>query len=233
MHHLGEYVEKIKNLVKTYRELQERLPREDRLKIENLERAIELDYLLKDMADLTQSCLDGANRTKEIVMGLRTFSRMEESVFRLSDLHEGLKSTLKLLGTEFKDRLKIHEELGTLPQVECNQSQMNQVFMNLLSNASQAISGKGDIWIRTRVEGPEAVVEIEDSGSGISPETLEKIFDPFFTTKKVGEGTGLGLSIAYGLVQKHRGTITVKSALGKGTLFTVRIPVRQTVAQAG
>jgi signal transduction histidine kinase len=193
-----------------------------------MEKALEIDYLLKDMEDLIRSCVDGANRTREIVLGLRTFSRMDESNLQMANLHEGLRSTIRLLASEFKDRIKVVEEFGDLPDVECNLSQLNQVFMNLLTNAAHAITGQGKIWIRTRKENTEVVIEIEDSGKGISPEDLEKIFDPFFTTKKVGEGIGLGLSIAYGLVQKHQGSISVRSESGHGTCFEIRLPIRQT-----
>ncbi len=232
MLHMIEYVKKLKLITNEYRKALAGLPPKERDRMLALERDLEIDYILEDMVELTQSCVDGANRTKEIVLGLRTFSRMDESTFKEADLHEGLRNTLKLLSSEFKARIQVHEEFGDLPPVECNSSQMNQVFMNLISNAAQAISGKGQIWLRTRREGTHAVIEIEDSGSGMSTETMEKIFDPFFTTKKVGEGTGLGLSIAYGLIQKHQGSIQVDSRLGAGTRFTIRIPLRQKAASA-
>ncbi len=231
MHHLSDYLVKIRELVKAYRESREKLSPEDRAHLEKTEKDLEIDYILKDMEDLTLSCVEGAKRTKEIVLGLRTFSRMDESSFRDVDIHEGLRSTLKLLVTDMKGRVTVHEEFGALPLVECNLSQMNQVFMNLLSNAAHAIEGQGHIWIRTRSENEKAVIEIQDSGSGMAPEVLGQIFDPFFTTKRVGQGTGLGLSIAYGLVQKHHGSIDVQSVLGKGTSFTIRIPLRQPAAE--
>ena len=227
MHHLSDYIVKIKKLVLNYREMKEKLPKEEQEKAEKIERDLDVDFILKDIEDLTQSCVEGANRTKEIVLGLRSFSRMDESSFRFVDIHEGLRSTVKLLTSEFKDRITLHEEYTELPQVECNISQMNQVFLNLLSNASHAISGRGDIWVRTRLEDQNAVIEIEDSGHGMDPVTLEKVFDPFFTTKKVGEGTGLGLSITYGLVQKHHGTIEVTSEPSRGTCFIIRLPLSQ------
>lgn len=227
MLHMAEYVKKLKQIIVEYRKILPHAPPRERDRVSGLERDLEIEYILEDMVELTQSCVDGANRTKEIVLGLRTFSRMDESTFKEADLHEGLRNTLRLLSSEFKARITVHEEFGPVPFVECNSSQMNQVFMNLISNAAQAISGRGDIWIRTRHEAGYAVIEIEDTGSGMSGETMEKIFDPFFTTKKVGEGTGLGLSIAYGLIQKHQGTIQVESEPGKGSRFTVRIPVRQ------
>jgi signal transduction histidine kinase len=123
--------------------------------------------------------------------------------------------------------------LGEIPKVECALSQINQVFMNLISNSIQAIDGKGEIWLRTLQKGSEVVIEIEDTGSGMTPEVVNQVFVPFFTTKKVGEGTGLGLSIAYGLIQKHHGRIEVESELGRGTLFRIILPISQSVAQVG
>lgn len=227
MHHLSEYIEKIKELLEAYRDLHEALPPHLRAEMEKKIREMEIDFILKDVEELTKSCQEGAQRTKDIVMGLRTFSRMDEAECKLSDIHESLKGTIKLLVTEFKDKVTIHEEYQELPLVECNPSQMNQVFMNLLSNAAQAIERLGDIWIRTRLEKGMAVIEVEDNGIGIAKESMEKIFDPFFTTKKVGQGTGLGLSISYGLIQKHNGLISVKSKVGVGTCFTVSLPFRQ------
>lgn len=227
MHHLSDYVQKIKTLVQNYRALKGKLPEAEKEKAEKLERDLDIDFILKDIEDLTQSCVEGANRTKEIVLGLRSFSRMDESDMRTADLHEGIRSTVKLLASDFKNRITVHEEFGDISSVECNLSQMNQIFMNLLSNAGHAISGMGEIWIRTRMNGEMVHIEIEDSGSGMDAMTMEKIFDPFFTTKKVGEGTGLGLSITYGLIQKHRGTIAVASSPGKGTRFTIQLPVKQ------
>jgi two-component system, NtrC family, sensor kinase len=233
VHHLGEYLSRFKQLVQEYRKIRDTLPASVQAELKSKEEALEIDYILKDMEELIRSVVDGANRTKDIVVGLRTFSRMDEASFRRADLHEGLRSTVKLLSAEFKNKVQIHEDLGVLPLVECSLSQLNQVFMNLLTNAAQAIEGRGDIWIRTRHDGDFVVIEVEDNGSGIPAAVLEKIFDPFFTTKKVGQGTGLGLSIAYGLIQKHHGSIDVKSRPGKGTRFTIRLPVRQVQKAVG
>lgn len=187
MHHLMEYVGKLRELIDSYRAVQEKLPAKERKQIEAILEKLEVEFLLNDIEDLSRSCLDGAKRVKDIVLGLRTFSRMDEATFQASDIHECVRSTLKLLASEFKNRIEVHEEFGDLPLVECNVSQINQVFMNLLTNAGQAIKGRGEIWIQTRRDGDEVVIEIEDSGSGISKQEMEKIFDPFFTTKKVGE----------------------------------------------
>lgn len=227
MHHLNDYMVRFNSLVTEYRRVRTQLPESARKELEKKEADLEIDYILKDMSELIKSVVDGANRTKDIVTGLRTFSRMDDAVFRPESIEEGLKNTLKLLSTEFKGRITIRESYVGLPLVDCNISQLNQVFMNLLSNAAHAIEGKGEIAIRTSVESNSVRIEIEDTGSGIAPQHLEKIFDPFFTTKKVGQGTGLGLSIAYGLIQKHQGEITVRSKVGKGTLFTIVIPIHQ------
>lgn len=227
MHHLSEYVTRLKDLVEEYHRVREQLPPKVRAEVEALEKKLDIEFVIKDMSELTRSCLDGANRTKDIVLGLRTFSRMEEAGVQPTDVHAGLESTLKLLTAEIKGRITVHREFGELPLIEASASQLNQVFMNLLSNAAHAIQGKGDIWIRTLLLSERVEIVIEDSGSGMSPETLEKIFDPFFTTKKVGQGTGLGLSIAYGLIQKHHGEIRVQSESGRGTRFTLNLPIKQ------
>ncbi len=227
MHHLSEYVEKIRTIVTAYQKFRSELPPEAQLSLKTLEAESEIDFILKDMLDLTRSCVEGANRTKEIVLGLRTFSRIDESSFKAANIHEGIRNTVRLLVTELKDRVQVHEEFGDLPEVECNASQLNQVFMNLISNAAQAIEGKGDIWIRTQRRNERIVIEIEDNGAGMPESVRQKIFDPFFTTKKVGKGTGLGLSIAYGLVEKHHGKIEVFSEVGKGTRFVITLPLRQ------
>lgn len=228
MHHLSTYVEKIQQWRDAEAKYRDKLPADAQHELDELEKKLEIDFILKDMVELTRSCVDGAKRTKDIVLGLRSFSRVEQSSFAIVDIHEGLRGTMRLLASEFRDRVTIHEEFGAIPEVECNLSQLNQVFMNLLSNASHAISHRGDIWVRTKVWNQDRIaIEIEDNGSGMSAEVVEKIFDPFFTTKKVGKGTGLGLSIAYGLIQKHQGRIDVQSLPGKGTLFRILLPVRQ------
>ncbi len=178
---------------------------------------------------LVESCANGADRIKRIVLGLRTFSRLDEAELKTVDLREGIESTLALLEHHMKDRVEAHRDYGDLPPVECFAGQLNQVFMNLLSNAVDAIEGKGDIWITTRQDGEAVRVSVRDSGKGIAREHLPRIFDPFFTTKDVGKGTGLGLSISYGIVEKHGGRIEVASEVGKGSTFTVVLPVKAQV----
>ncbi len=180
---------------------------------------------------------EACRRIGEIVRSLRNFSRLDEAEHKPADLHEGLDSTLTLITHLTKNRITVRREYGQLPQVPCHVNQLNQVFLNILVNAAQAIADQGEITIRTRLEtasGPDAtpaaVVEISDTGSGIAPEHLQKIFDPGFTTKGVGVGTGLGLAICYRIVAAHRGKIEVESVRGQGTTFRIVLPINATKA---
>jgi len=185
------------------------------------------EYIKKDFPKLIQSCEEGSHRAKEIVIGLRNFSRADEEKTQAFDVNKGIDSTLKLLAGEIKNKIKLVKDYHELPMVNCNVNQMKQVFMNILSNAAQAISDEGEIKIKThyKSEAKRVRIEISDTGSGIEKENIEKIFDPFYTTKSVGQGTGLGLSISYGIVKSHGGTIEVSSKVGVGTTFTIDLPV--------
>jgi len=181
--------------------------------------------LLRDNVGL----ISGASeRIVTIVRSLKNFARLDEAEFKRVDLREGLESTLALVHHELKNRAEVIEEYGDIPSIACYPNQLNQVFMNLLVNAAQAIDGQGTITVRTYAEGEQVCVQIADTGKGIAPEHLERIFDPGFTTKGVGVGTGLGLSISYNIVQQHGGQILVESALGEGTTFTLKLPMRRT-----
>lgn len=226
MTHLRDYSNKLLALI----EAAEKDPK----RLSSLKDEFDLEYIRKDMPKLISSCEEGARRTKDIVIGLRNFSRVEEKAHLPVDLHESLETTLSLLNSEFKNRIEIKRDYGPIPRVICNQTQINQVLMNILSNAAQAIQGPGTVWITTRLneakEGhPNTVsISIQDTGPGVAPELLQKIFDPFFTTKTVGQGTGLGLAISYGIISAHGGAIRVNSKLGSGTEFTVELPVSPT-----
>jgi two-component system NtrC family sensor kinase len=218
MTHLREYSQKLLHLIDVAEHEPEKLEKE--------KKKADLPYIVTDLPKLITSCEDGARRTRDIVLGLRNFSRLEEAQVKKVDLHEGLENTLQLLAGEIKNRIKVVRHFEKIPKVECYPSQLNQVFMNVLSNAAQAIENDGEIHISTRVLANEKVeVSIRDTGKGMSKTTLEKIFDPFFTTKGLGSGTGLGLSISYGVVQKHGGDILVTSEPGKGTEFKIILPV--------
>jgi PAS domain S-box-containing protein len=190
-----------------------------------LMREKDYDFLREDIVQLLAESRDGLARVAKIVRDLKDFSRPGEEKMDWADLHQGLDSTLNVVWNELKYKCEVKKEYGELPPVRCALSQLNQVFMNLLVNAGHAIPEKGEIAIRTGRRGDEVFVAIADTGTGIPPENLKRIFDPFFTTKPVGKGTGLGLSLSYGIVQKHGGRIEVASEVGKGTTFTVWLPV--------
>jgi PAS domain S-box-containing protein len=184
-----------------------------------------LDELLKDMDELMADSREGTARIREFIQGLKTFVREESGEPQLADLNKGLMMTLRMLRHEFKHKCEVHCELAPMPLLRCFPTQLNQVFMNLLVNAVQAIEQRGEIRVTSVQEGGEAVVRITDTGPGMSPETLARIFTPFFTTKPPGEGTGLGLTICYAIISRHKGRIEVQSELGQGTTFTVRLPM--------
>jgi signal transduction histidine kinase len=166
----------------------------------------------------------GAERTASIVQDLRTFSRLGEAQPLATDLHEAIEVSLRLLRPSWADRIEIHREYGSLTPVDVIPGQINQVFMNVLANACDAIRGRGNLWIRTARENAHVVVVIRDDGPGIPPEHITRIFDPFFTTKPVGKGTGLGLAITQGIVSHHGGTIRVATETGRGTEFQIVLP---------
>jgi signal transduction histidine kinase len=175
-------------------------------------------------AELADVSREACRRIGEIVRSLRNFARLDEAERKPADLHEGLESTLTLAHHLLKDRITVRREFGTLPQIDCHPNQLNQVFLNLIVNAAQAIEGPGEITLRTRAAGAEVSVEVADSGNGIAPENLRRIFDPGFTTKGVGVGTGLGLAICYRIVRDHGGRIEVESEVGRGSTFRVVLP---------
>lgn len=177
------------------------------------------------MENLANVNLTACQRLDGIVKTLKNFARLDEEDFKLVDIQEGLDSTLELTAHLNRNRIKVIKEYGDIPKIRCYANQLNQVFMNLIVNACQAIDRNGTLTIRTRASVSQVHVEISDTGSGIDPKHLSKIFDPGFTTKGVGVGTGLGLSISYKIMQEHAGSIDVESKKGKGTTFTVNIPI--------
>jgi signal transduction histidine kinase len=161
----------------------------------------------------------------QIVGNLRKFARLDESEWKSADVREGLDETLALVEHQTKTRIEIKKSYGDVPRVNCYAGPLNQVFMNLIVNAIQAIDGEGSIRIETRLENDEVIVRIADTGAGIRESDIARVFDPGFTTKGVGVGTGLGLSICYRIVQNHGGRLTVSSEEGKGSVFTIAIPL--------
>jgi PAS domain S-box-containing protein len=200
--------------------------------IEDMEKKIDIEYILKDAPSLIQESREGTERIKEIVLSLKNFAHPGEDRFIYSDVNKNMDSTLNVVWNELKYKATVNKEYGELPEVQCYPQQINQVFMNLLVNAAQAIKTKGEITIRTRSDNGEVEISIKDTGVGIPPEHLARVFDPFFTTKEVGKGTGLGLNVAYNIIKKHHGSIDVTSKVGEGTTFTIRLPVNQEEGKA-
>lgn len=191
--------------------------------------------LTQTVADAKQSVvesIEGLNRVKKIVSALREFSHADQDKPAWADLNEGLESTINIVWNELKYKTALHRDYGDLPKVLCYPHQLNQVFMNLLVNAAQAIPERGDIWVKTWAERENVYVDVRDTGTGIPEEQRSKIFDPFFTTKPVGQGTGLGLSIVYGIVERHGGTVRVESRVGEGTTFHLSFPIERVVQAA-
>ncbi len=194
--------------------------------VEKMWREEDLDYIRQDVPALLEESTGGLQRVKEIVQNLKSFARLDEAVVKEADINEGLESTLKVVWNELKYRCDVVRKYGQLPLLQCFPGQLNQVFMNLLVNAAQAITEHGTITIETSATDTDVFVRIRDTGRGIPPENLTRLFTPFFTTKPVGSGTGLGLSISYGIVKKHGGEIRVDSEVGVGTGFEIRLPLK-------
>jgi len=190
-----------------------------------------IDRIRRDLPELITESQEGAERVRRIVQDLKSFSRVDNADLAYADINEGLESTLCIAWNELKYKAILIREFGILPKICCNLGQLNQVFLNILVNAAHAIEDRGEIRITTREEEGSLKVVISDTGCGISPENTGRIFDPFFTTKEIGKGTGLGLSIAYDIiVNKHGGTIAVTSEVGKGSTFTITLPISRETA---
>jgi len=200
-------------------------PLQRRLETAAADAPAEVAKLLADAREIVAVMARGAERTAAIVKDLRSFSRLGEATRKPVDLHEGLEVSLRLLEPRWRDRIAIHRDYGPLPPVECDPGQLNQVFMNVLANACDAIADQGNLWLTTRAQSDSVRIGIRDDGAGMAPEVVGRIFDPFFTTKDVGAGTGLGLAISHGVVAAHGGRIEVESAPGKGATFRIILPV--------
>ncbi len=186
---------------------------------------LKIDFIIEDIDGLIKESLEGLERVKKIVMDLKSFSRVDDEEYTHADVNECLETTLNIVWNELKYKATVTKEYGDIPVTKCYPRQLNQVFMNILVNAAQAIEEKGEIRIKSWHEEGYIFVSISDTGPGIPEENLNRIFEPFFTTKEVGKGTGLGLSITYDIVKKHGGNIKVESKIGQGTTFVVSIPV--------
>jgi two-component system, NtrC family, sensor kinase len=240
LRYVKDYTQCLLNLVHLYQQFYDNPV----LDIQEYIKEIELDFLLNDLPKILSSMKVGAERISEIVLSLRNFSRLDEAEKKRVDIHQGLDSTLLILQSRFKDSvdhpgIKVVKNYGDLPLVDCYPGQLNQVFMNIISNAIDALdnydskrtiaeihANPNKITITTEVIETNCVIRIADNGSGITETVKERLFDPFFTTKPVGKGTGLGLSISYQIVvEKHGGTLRCISEPGQGTEFWIEIPL--------
>jgi len=227
--HLEEYIGDLISLIEAFRQLP--MDEAQKADIEQRIKAIDLDFIKDDILKIIRSGKSGASRIKEIVSSLRSFSRLDEAELKSVLLEDGINDTLAILNHQIKKRIEVVRDFQLNEPVVCRAGQINQVFMNIIHNAIQATEGTGTLMVSTRRAGDEAIVRISDTGKGIPSEIIGKIFDPFFTTKKVGEGTGLGLSISYGIIEQHGGRLEVASAPGKGTEFTVAIPMQARIIE--
>ncbi|GEM_PF-1100977 len=195
--------------------------------IDKTKQEIDLPFIVDDYENVINESREGMKRIIKIVSDLKDFAHPGEGKLKYAQINENIDSTLNVIWNELKYKATVTKDYGKLPEVECYPQQLNQVFMNILVNAAQSIEEKGEIDISTRAFDENIEIKISDTGSGIPEENLTKIFDPFFTTKDIGKGTGLGLNVAYNIIESHNGTIEVESETGKGTTFTIRIPVEQ------
>jgi len=198
----------------------------DRLaQIEDIEAQVDIDYIMEDTPGLIKESQEGTERIKKIVIDLKDFVHPGKQELSYANINHNLDSTLNIVWNELKYKATVKKDYGDIPDVLCYPQQLNQVFMNILVNAAQAIEKQGEMRITTRPDNDHVEVKISDTGGGIPKENLSKIFDPFFTSKEVGKGTGLGLHVAYNIIEKHKGTIDVESKVGEGTTFTIKIPI--------
>ncbi|MDP5240395.1 PAS domain-containing protein [Uliginosibacterium sp. 31-16] len=227
---LTEYITALVNLCDAYTLLNDDKAEDDprAQEIVRIKQDQDYNYLRADIFPLLDESREGLLRVRKIVQDLRDFSRTGNQEWSCADLHKGLDSTLNIVTNELKYKCTVRKEYGQLPEVDCVISQINQVFMNLLVNAAQAIETQGEITLRSGLEGSDQVwISITDTGKGIDPEHMNRIFEPFFTTKPVGVGTGLGLSLVFGIINRHHGRIDVTSKPGHGTTFRIVLPVHQ------
>lgn len=226
---LEKYIANLFEMLRFYETIEQQIVSpESKNQLKALKEKIELDYLIEDIPELMSQSKEGIDRVRKIVQDLKDFSRIDTNLeWQWTNLHQGFDSTLNVVNNEVKYKADVIKEYGDIPNVECLPSQINQVILNLVVNASHAMGDeRGSITLRTSVDHEDVLIEVIDTGSGIPPTVISRIFDPFFTTKPVGKGTGLGLSLSYGIIKKHQGELTVSSELGKGTTFTIRLPIK-------
>jgi two-component system NtrC family sensor kinase len=223
---LGKYAERLIDFIAAQAETIGSLgSREETERIAALHRQLKIKYIIDDLPKLIKESLDGTERVKTIVQNMKNFSRQDLSKCELTNLRDCIENTINIVWNELKYKVTLNREYGELPPLKCYPQQLSQVIMNLLVNAGHAIETRGEITVRTWLLDKAVCIAISDTGCGISEEHRARIFEPFFTTKEVGKGTGLGLSISFNIVKNHGGAIAVESEVGKGTIFTVTLPL--------
>jgi PAS domain S-box-containing protein len=223
---LDKYIRRLKDFIQAQSEAIKSLKATDAIKkLEKKRKELKLDYTIDDIDLLLKESCDGSERVQKIVQGLNRFSRVDDAEYKGANINECIESSINIVWNELKQKATLHKNYGNLPPTKCYPQKLNQVFINLLMNAIQAIEKEGKIEIKTWEKGGSIWVTVSDTGCGIPQENQNKIFEPFFTTKEVGKGTGLGLSISYEIMQRHKGELSFQSKKGKGTTFTIRMPV--------
>ncbi|MFQ5708821.1 MAG: ATP-binding protein [bacterium] len=220
---IEEYFHAMHRLLQAYQTA--RIDQSSLKAIRSMQKQVDYEAMVKDMTGILADCKTGAKRTLEIVKNLRDFSRMDSGEIQTIDLNESLDTTLNLLKQSYKDRIEVIKHYAKLPPYSCYSGQINQVLMNILMNAIQAIEDRGTIEIKTACNEETLSIAITDTGQGIPEQITYKVFDPFFTTKEIGEGTGLGLSISYRIVKEHGGNLSFESQVGKGTCMRIELPI--------
>ncbi|MCB6184598.1 PAS domain S-box protein [Leeia sp. TBRC 13508] len=227
---LGKYFLDIQKLIDEYQEAEKQLPADIQASLVKAKKTVDLEFLLEDISALLTESKDGIQRVKHIVQDLKDFSHVDEGEWLVVDVHKGMDSTLNVVWNEIKYKAEVIKNYAELPSIETIPSQLNQVFLNILVNAAQAMDSFGTITISSGIKDDQHVwLSIRDTGNGISEENLKRIFEPFFTTKPVGQGTGLGLSLVFGIMKKLGGHIDVESTVGVGTCFTIHLPIKREV----
>ncbi len=223
---LSRYVDCLAGFIQAQSDLMETIQKpEVSDALREMKKKFDHEHIIRDTRQLINESLEGADRVRTIVKDLKDFSRTDETEFVDADINECITSAMNMVWSELKHKATMVRNLGCLPSTKCSPRQLNQVFLNLLVNAAQAIEKHGEVTVRTWHESGSIYISIADTGCGIPPSNLNRVFEPFFTTKDAGKGTGLGLSITYDIIRKHGGEIVVESEIGKGTIFTVRLPV--------
>ncbi len=234
---LSEYIAIVDSILALYEKLCDSLQDSDGHWVAELDlirhenREQDIDFVMEDTKQLLCETRQGITRIKNIVQGLRDFSQMDRGGTAEADVNLIVENSVALVAGSFSKNCKVDLQLGQLPKLVCNAAEIGQVFASVLINAAQAIEDEGNIVIRSESTSSDIILVTEDTGRGIAPEHIDHIFEPFYTTREEGDGTGLGLSIAYGIVQKHNGSISIASTVGVGTKVTIRLPITCKIAE--